>query len=190
MIVVIGSRRHPKVKAVEAALQKLARPLGFEPENVIIKPLDVDSGISSMPMSLKELMRGAKTRAENAAREYLKRGKTFTFAIGMEGGLFSESPGDGKLHYFLQSWVYVLGRDRGAFGCSAAAPVPDAIVAEILNHGKELGEIIDKYGQDVNIRDKGGAFEVFTLGHMIRQRSYEDALMCAFAPFYNARMYK
>ncbi|MDQ7052977.1 MAG: inosine/xanthosine triphosphatase [candidate division KSB1 bacterium] len=189
MIIAIGSTRAPKVQAVETVFRQLAPELELEPEALEFRSLSASSGVSEMPMSLQALMTGARNRAMHAQQLLREAGREPAFAVGLEGGLFSVSPETSHSDYFLQSWVYVFGRGRGYFGCSAAVPVPAPIVRAVLEHRAELGVIIDEYANQKNVRDKGGAFEVFTRGRVVRQASYEIALICALAPFYNAGLY-
>ncbi len=188
-MIVIGSQRKPKVAAVKTVFRQLASELQLTPDDLEFLPLAASSDVSAMPMSLQTLMTGARNRAMNAYRMAHEQNHSPVFAVGLEGGLFSIRPDAPSAEFFLQSWVYVWGNGRGYFGCSAAVPVPERIVNQIRTHGAELGDIIDDYADQTNVRDKGGAFEIFTRGRVVRQKSYEIALICALAPFYNAGMY-
>jgi len=190
MNVAIGTRRRPKINATRNAFSALAPLLGVQQSRIHFYPLSVQSGTAAMPMTLQELMRGARNRAEKARAALQCRGIPADYAVGLEGGFFAEPAPELGLCYFLQSWVYVLHSDTGFFGSSVAIPVPAAIVQEMQATQKELGEVIDRFAGEENVRDKGGAFEVFTSGQIDRTRSYEMALICALAPFYNPGIYR
>ncbi len=190
MLVVIGTLRAPKVNAVKTAFARFGQYLEDGGEEITFLPCSAESGISAMPMSLHELMQGACNRARDAARQQ-PAGQHVDFAIGLEGGFFmNKHLGDER--FFLQSWAYVehVPSGRGFFGSSAAIPVPEKISTEIVTSGAELGDIIDHYGRELNIRDKGGAFEVFSRGLINRQGSFELAVVCAMAPFYQDDLYR
>ena len=190
MNIAIGTQRRPKVNAAKKAITEFAPLLGVGQSRIRFYPLDVESGIPAMPMTIRELMLGARNRAENARAVLAAQGMQADFAIGLEGGFFFEEIPEQGPCYFLQSWVYVLRGDSGYFGSSAAIPVPPAIVQEMQATREELGKVIDHFAGEENVRDKGGAFEVFTLGKIDRARSYELALTCALAPFYNPGIYE
>ncbi len=189
MMVAIGSTRLPKVNAVKSVFEKLAPELGFDAGAIRYQALSVDSGIASMPMTIEELMQGARNRARNVHHALQKQHLEPDFSVGLEGGFFCEIFDTGETVYFLQSWVYVMQGEYGFFGSSAAVPVPEKIIREMKEREVELGLIIDNYGAQSNIRDKGGAFEIFTRGHINRQQSYEMALICAMAPYYHKTLY-
>ncbi len=188
MIIAIGSTRKPKVEAVKSIFRHLADELLPQGDRMDFRPVAADSGIGAMPLSLHELMQGARNRALDARRK-IQNAET-SFSVGLEGGFFRTEAAASEPGYFLQSWVYVWSEGGGSFGCSAAVPVPQAVVRAVVEGGVELGEVIDDFAGKVGVRDHGGAFEVFTAGRIHRKQSYEMALICALAPFYNRRLYR
>ena len=188
MKIVIGSLRQPKIDAVKSAFAKIQK---VSSQNGLVEFLarESDSNIPVMPLSINELMTGAYNRVQNLKQEYRDSSDNPDFYVGLEGGFFGEvSPGQ-KRWYFLQSWVYVSDGERGYVGASGATPVPERIVNEVVEGKNELGEVIDKFGTESDIRDKDGAFGVFTQGLITRQASFEFALLSAFAPFFNQSLY-
>ena len=79
--------------------------------------------------------------------------------------------------------------NEGILAPRVQRPVPERIVNEVVDGKNELGDVIDKYGTQNEIRDKDGAFGVFTQGLITRQASFEFALLSAFAPFFNQTLY-
>ena len=134
-------------------------------------------------------MTGAYNRVQNLKEEFRQSNGRPNFYVGLEGGFFGETSAEQKRLYFLQSWVYVSDGKQGYFGASGATPVPERIVNEVVEGKNELGEVIDKFGTESDIRDKDGAFGVFTQGLITRQASFEFALLSAFAPFFNQSLY-
>lgn len=54
----------------------------------------------------------------------------------------------------------------------------------------ELGVAIDRFAGAVGIRDAQGAWGVLTGNLVSRQESFRLAVLTAFAPFYNWKMYR
>jgi non-canonical (house-cleaning) NTP pyrophosphatase len=79
MLVILGSTRGPKLKALEAVL----RELGGEFGSAEIQAHETESGVRETPLDRAEIMRGAWNRAE-AVRALLPDAD---FWAGMEGGL-------------------------------------------------------------------------------------------------------
>src|SRR5205809_264062 len=75
---------------------------------------------------------------------------------------------------------------RGAFGRARA--VRELLSAE--GTGRELGDVIDEVAGEHDVRSRQGAWGVLSRGLLTRSMSFETALVAAFAPFYNARVYK
>jgi inosine/xanthosine triphosphatase len=95
----------------------------------------------------------------------------------------------GTRRVFLESWAYVTNGRTGHFGCSGSIELPEALVVEVLDHGTDLSVAIDSFAGAVGIRDGKGAWGVLSSNLISRQDSFRLAVIAAFAPFYNARMY-
>ncbi|MFQ5674951.1 MAG: DUF84 family protein [bacterium] len=189
MKIVIGSLRQPKIAAVKHAFAKIQESFQLQNDPVEFLPRDCASNISAMPLSTTDLMTGAYNRVQNLKTDFLNSQWQPDFFVGLEGGFFSQSLSADESVYFLQGWVYVSNGERGYFGASGAVPVPAQIVREVVNNRKELGDVIDRFGAETNIRNKDGAFGVFTNGILTRRASFEVALVGAFAPFFNNGLY-
>jgi inosine/xanthosine triphosphatase len=148
----------------------------------------VESGVSSMPLSVQEIRRGACNRALEAKRLVEAETGLVDFAIGLEGGFFILSAED-KEHIHLQTWAYVHHEGKGYYGSSMSMPVPAAVAREVLENKKELGEVIDHFAGRQDVRNQDGAFGVFSLGLLSRQQGLELALIGALAPFYHKKLF-
>ena len=56
--------RAPKVNGVQRAFQKLSHIPQFN--NIVFEPMHIESGVQATPLSIDELMTGARQRAETA----------------------------------------------------------------------------------------------------------------------------
>lgn len=92
---------------------------------------------------------------------------------------------------FLENWAYVTdGSGRGAFGQSGAILIPDALAKRVVDEGVELADAIDAFAGQQGIRDQQGAWGVLSRNLITRQDAFRTAVINAFAPFFNAALYR
>ena len=150
----------------------------------------VEVSVPAMPLTDWQLMQGARERALAAQESLLSRRLDADIYVGLEGGFHSVSI-EGEWHTFLRGWAYATdGKDKSAFGASPSITVPPAIVKSVVEGRKELGVVIDEVTGGRDIRSKQGAWGVLTKDLVTRSLSFELALIAAFAPFYNPRLYQ
>jgi non-canonical (house-cleaning) NTP pyrophosphatase len=97
---------------------------------------------------------------------------------------------NGQRRVFLESWAYVSDGARSHFGPSGGIELPEPLAHEVLENGVELAAAIDRFAGAVGIRDAQGAWGVLSNNFISRQEAFRVALIAAFAPFYNSRMYR
>jgi inosine/xanthosine triphosphatase len=187
IIVAVGSTRKPKLRAVMKALDAFAPKLVPDGDFEIVG-LEVESGVSPTPSSCEELMRGARQRVEALVRLARESSKPWRFFVGLEGGL-EVLQDDRTRRVFLESWAYVSDGARGFYGRSGGIELPEELAHEVLERGFDLSEAIDRFAGAVGIRDGQGAWGVLSRDLIQRDESFRVAVITAFAPFYNARMY-
>jgi inosine/xanthosine triphosphatase len=188
MRVAVGSTRRPKLTAVTEAVQAFAAILapGAEFE---VAGFEAASGVSHTPSSCGELMRGARQRAEALVQLARQKGEAWHYYVGLEGGLDVADEDSGR-RVFLESWAYVTDGAQGHFGRSGGVELPEALAQEVLENGVELSVAIDRFAGAVGIRDAQGAWGVLSGNLITRQEAFRVAVVAAFAPFYNAKMYR
>ena len=195
--VAVGSTRRPKLNAVWEALSVFGPALD---PNVLfeVAGVEVESSVGHTPVSREELMRGAKHRAEALAKLALERSEPWRYFVGLEGGLDVVQEGPSR-RVFLESWAYASDAERGYFGRSGGIEIPGPLAGEVLEKGVELSVAIDRYAAAMDaesfagaagIRDAQGAWGVLSSNLITRQDAFRVAVVSAFAPFYNARMYR
>ena len=203
IILVVGSKRGPKLNAVSEALKTFWAVLAPEAQFEVVGA-EVESGVSHTPASREELMRGARQRAEALVRLARESGAPWKYFVGLEGGLDVVHEGawpeemlrhsglkqNGHRRVFLESWAYVTDGAQGYYGRSGGIEVPEPLAHEVLENGIELSVAIDKFAGAVGIRDAQGAWGVLSNNFITRQEAFRVAVIAAFAPFYNARMYR
>ena len=188
MIIALGSARAAKIMALRSACARIAEAdPRWRHAEIVARAVETDA--PRMPLNDTQLMRGARERAD-AVRELLRgEGLRADFSVGLEGG-FHSITFDSTRHTFLHGWAYVTDGARGYFGHAPAVTVPAGIVARVERTGRELGEVMDEVAGERDVRSRQGAWGVLSRGLLTRSMSFETALVAAFAPFYNARVYE
>jgi inosine/xanthosine triphosphatase len=186
--IAVGSTRRPKLNAVTEALQCFGGLLGNGAEFDVIG-LDVESGVGHTPLSRQELMRGARQRAEALFSLAKERNESWQYFVGLEGGLDVVRE-ESERRVFLESWAYVSDASLGHYGRSGGVEIPPALAHEVLDRGVELSVAIDQFAGAVGIRDAQGAWGVLSANLITRQEAFRIAVIAAFAPFYNRKMYR
>jgi len=153
-----------------------------------IQGYEVESGVGHTPASREELMRGARQRAEAVVKRLRLSGDSADYFVGLEGGL-DVAVENRRRCVLLQSWAYVTDGRQGHFGCSGSIELPEALAEDVLTNGRELSEAIDHFAGAVGIRDAQGAWGVLSCDLISRQEAFRVAVVAAFAPFYNPKMY-
>ncbi len=199
--IAVGSKRGPKLNAVTEALRSFSAALAPDAQFEVVG-VEVESGVSHTPLSRDELMRGARQRAEALMETASQSGAAWQYFVGLEGGLdvvhealvevprHSGLQQNGHRRVFLESWAYVSDSVRGHYGRSGSIEIPEALAHEVLENGVELAAAIDRFAGAVGIRDAQGAWGVLSSNFITRQEAFRVAVLAAFAPFYNKKMYR
>ena len=188
IIIAVGSTRKPKLGAVREAIASLG-PLLAPGKQIEVVGVEVESGVSHTPVSREELMQGARQRAEAVVKLAKRFGEPWDFFVGLEGGLDVVCENEQR-RVFLESWAYVSNGVSGFYGRSGCIEVAETIAEEVVDHGVELSVAIDRFAGEVGIRDAQGAWGVLSGNLITRQDSFSVAVIAAFAPFYNTKMYR
>jgi inosine/xanthosine triphosphatase len=188
IVVAVGSTRPLKVRAVSEAVESFGASL--DPGSQFdVRGVEVPSGVGHTPLSRAELMAGANGRVEALARAARERGESWSYFVGLEGGLDVVHE-NGRRIAFLESWAYVANSaGRDSWGHAGGVVLPDSLAAEVLDRGVELSAAIDAFAGAQGIRDAQGAWGVLTRNLITRQDVLRTAVINAFAPFFNAALY-
>ena len=184
--IALGSDRAAKIMAIRASVARVAEiDAAWRSASIVARPVKTDA--PSMPLTDWELMGGARQRALAVRKILLAQKLSADLYVGLEGGFHSISL-EGEWRTFLRGWAFVTDGERGSFGMSPSIEVPDSIVKDVLS-GRELGIVIDEVAGMRDVRSKQGAWGVLSRDLLTRSDSFEAALLAAFAPFYNAKLY-
>jgi len=186
--IAVGSTRRPKLAAVQEAIREFGAVLAPGVEFEVIG-VEVESGVGHTPANREELMLGARQRAEALVRLAREKVETWRYFVGLEGGLDVIEEEESGRRVLLESWAYVSDGRDGHYGRSGGVEIPDALAREVLEKGVELSSAIDRFAGAAGIRDAQGAWGVLSSGLISRTEAFRVAVVAAFAPFYNAKMY-
>jgi inosine/xanthosine triphosphatase len=185
--IALGSDRAAKIMAVRACIARIgAIDSGWREANVVARA--VKTNAPAMPLTDWELMKGARDRAHTVYQLLREQNLAADLYVGLEGGFHSISI-DGEWHTFLRGWAYATDGDRSSFGMSPSIEVPEQIVKDVVQGRRELGLVIDEVAGARDVRSRQGAWGVLSRDLLTRSMSFEAALIAAFAPFYNPKLY-
>jgi inosine/xanthosine triphosphatase len=185
--IALGSDRAAKIMAVRACVARIAEiDSAWAKANVVARAVTTNAPV--MPLTDWELMQGARERAL-AIRDLLRHQRLEAeIYVGLEGGFHSVSI-EGEWHTFLRGWAFATNGRSGTFGSSPSISVPNLLAKKVIEGRRELGLVIDEVGGKRDIRSREGAWGVLSRDLVTRSMSFELALIAAFAPFYNAKLY-
>ena len=190
MRIAIGSTRAPKVEAVKEAWGIFSsKILTAGDEEVEFASFDMPTQIPDMPISVEQLMTGARERADRLMLQLKREKAEADFYVGLEGGFNVIDPLGARRQVFLESWAFVSDGHLGYFGHGGGIYVPPTISTQVMDRGIELGIVIDLFAQQRDVSSRQGVWGVLTSEIFSRQHSFLVALIAAFAPFYNPESY-
>jgi inosine/xanthosine triphosphatase len=164
----VGTSNRVKLAAVRKAAA------AFHPK-AVVKAQPVESGVAPQPISIGEIVKGARNRAERC------RGAS-GFGVGIESGLFRLG---GAM--FNVTIAAVTDGTRTAIGGSPFLEMPREAVEMVLKSDEELGEALSQLYGIPNPAKDAGAVGVLTGGRVTRTKATELAVLMAFASFNGRR---
>ncbi|MBP9759943.1 MAG: DUF84 family protein [Candidatus Pacebacteria bacterium] len=176
MHVAIATLRTPKIEGVKEALGSCPYFVDTASE-LRYTSHDTPSGISPMPLSQEEVMRGARNRA----RALKEAGVTADLYVGIEGGATRI---EGRAYLF--GCVYIEDASgTGHFGFSPSIEIPHTIEHVLYEEGKELGPVMSTLNEGKDVRSENGSMGEWTDDMFTRKDEFVTATRAAIAPFYN-----
>ncbi|MGM8365872.1 DUF84 family protein [Virgibacillus sp. W0181] len=155
MRITIGSKNKAKIQAVQST---------FPSAN--LRSLNVSSHVSPQPFSDAETRLGAINRGMECIKDW-----PGTVGIGLEGGvMYVEN------ELFLCNWGALVTSDEKVFTASGARIVLPVEIKHQLQAGFELGEVMDMYAKQKEVRQKEGAIGIFTNNEISRQEMFSHVV--------------
>lgn len=157
MIVSIGTRSIPKIIAITRAfsyypeiwmknMDKIEYTI-MPKELKEIKPTgqeqDSFSEVSCNPLTLKEIISGAKTRAKKAFKYSINKKEKCDFGVGIEAGMFPVEEVETK--FMDASICAIYDGEKYYIGFSPSFEYPPIVVKRVLKN-EEIGLMEDVFG--------------------------------------------
>ncbi|WP_440896137.1 DUF84 family protein [Amphibacillus sp. Q70] len=150
--IIVGSQNQAKLTAVRQV---------FPDTNVMGQA--APSGVSNQPLSDQETLTGSINRAKHC-----QESGGNVIGIGLEGGVMQLNG-----QSLLCNWGALVDPKGLIYIASGARiPLPESI-AESLQEGLELGDIIDQYASKINVRQNEGAIGILTNNELSRRTMFE-----------------
>ena len=178
MILAIGTKSPPKVKAIKKASKKCVY---FKWEEIEIISESVESWVSDMPQTMRENILWAQNRAINTKTLLNSNNKIADFYIWMEGWTTLIW----KKAYIFWA-VYIIDNQwNGHLGLSAFIEVPQMIQERIYDNNEELWPIMDDISWETNVKSKNWSVWHWTDDMLTREQEFWTTFFTAISPFYN-----
>ncbi len=174
MIVAVGSTNPTKIQAVSDTFRKYF-------ENIEVTGVQVSSGVAEQPKSEDEMFRGALNRAKAALRKV----KSATYGVGIEGGIHTYSYG-----CFERSLVVIVNK-KGEIGIGASGGLvlPSRMLQKIHKEGKNIEQATDELFGTKEIGEGVGMFGMMTKNIVTRAEATTHGVAFALARFLHEDLY-
>lgn len=176
--IVVGSKNPVKINAAAKAMAQL-----FPDSTIAASGMDAPSNVAAQPMTDLDTRQGAINRVHYCQQYGREHNIEADYYFAMEGGVDCFDFGPATFAY-----IAIGHKDQLAIGRSAILPLPMQVY-RALEAGEELGHVMDRLFNTVNIKQKGGAIGLLTHGHATRESNYTQAIILAMAPLLNPGIY-
>ncbi len=183
--VCVGSLNPTKIKAVEEALTTFFK-------NFRVYNIKVDSKVSNQPIGLKNIIKGAITRAKSSLNYLIneKKIQNDIFGVGIEAGL-AEVPYTKSGFMDFQFCAIINEEKQISLGSGITFEYPKFVIDQILQEkDKEIGEIIGNLAGNENLKNESGAISFLSKNVITRKEILKQAAICAMLPFINKELYQ
>jgi len=169
--IAIGTKNPAKVDAI---IQ------GFDGTEANFHPTSVSSGVSAQPFSDEETIQGAINRAKSALEKI-----GADLGIGLEGGVVETEFG-----MFLCNWGAIVDQDNDPIIAGGARILLPSEIARELKKGIELGDVMEDFTKQKDIRKAEGAIGIFTNQHVNRKDMFTHVVKLLVGQFEYRKKYK
>ena len=181
MIIAVGSTNVIKVQAVVEVIKNYPQLA-----NASVQSFAVSSEVSEQPLSLEEIITGAKNRARNAYAAC----DQCDYSFGLESGLFEAN---GTATGFLESCICAIYDGTNYYtGLSCGFEVPLQILKKVLDEGKDLSEACfdSRITTNASLGAAEGLIGLLTKGRVNRKEYTKQCITTALIQLENASWYQ
>ncbi|MFX1453126.1 MAG: inosine/xanthosine triphosphatase [Promethearchaeota archaeon] len=181
----VGSLNPTKVNAVKFAFNRY-----FEDANIF--KIKAESKVPKQPIGMEQILKGAKNRAIQALNYLInkKHIRSNILGIGIEAGLVNVAYA--KTNYMDFQFCVILDENHYiTLGSGIAFEYPQSVINEIFsNQQSEVGTIIGKLANNMNLKNESGAIGYLSKGIIKRIDILSQAVICALLPRINRELYE
>jgi inosine/xanthosine triphosphatase len=180
-MIAVGSTNKIKVQAVEEAAQDYPVLAGLP-----VQAVAVPSGVADQPMSLEEIITGAKNRAKNAFHLYPE----CRYSFGIESGLFQVN--SVETGFLEASFCCIYDGKNNYVGMSCGFEVPKQILNFVLEKKMDLSQACLHSGITANthLGSAEGLIGLLTKGRVNRKEYTRQAIVTAMMQVEHAHWYQ
>lgn len=180
IVIAIGSGNRVKVEAVEETIRDYPALSG-----ATCLSLAVPSGIADQPLSLEEIIQGAKNRAKAAFDQC----PGCCYSFGLESGLFN-APGAGT-GYLEASICSLYDGKQFHLGLSCGFEVPPRILDLVLEENHDLSQACYHSGitQNAKLGAAEGLIGILSNGRVNRKEYTKQSVVMALIYLENTLLY-
>jgi inosine/xanthosine triphosphatase len=181
----VGSLNPSKIEAVRIAFKKYFK--SFQLYNI-----KAESKVPSQPIGRDVIIEGATNRAKSALAYLIneKKSQNDNYGVGIESGLI-KTPQTETGYMDLQFSAIIDDNNHITIGSGNAFEHPKIVINEILSdETKEIGFIIGKLANNMNLKNENGAISFLSNNIITRTEILTHAVICALIPHVNKKLYK
>lgn len=180
MIIAIGTKNPIKVQALEETIQNYPQLA-----NAKVLIFEVPSEVSEQPLSLEEIIAGAKNRAKNS----FEACPSCNFGFGIESGLFEAI---GTQTGFLEACICVIYNGSDFYtGLSCGFEIPPHILELVIDKKHNLADACYESGITTNSKlgSAEGLIGILSKGRINRKEYTKQCILTALLQLENASLY-
>lgn len=180
----ISSLNPTKINAVKIAFSKYYK-------NFKVYKIKADSKVPDQPIGMDLILKGAKHRAKSALLYLMNEQDIYEniFGVGIEAGLV-KVPYAQTNYMDFQFCIIMDENKRINLGSGIAFEYPRSVIDEIFsNQETEIGEIMEKLANNMNLKNESGAISFLSKKTITRTEILTQAVICALLPRINKKLY-
>lgn len=180
-MIAVGSTNQVKVQAVEELVKEYPDLAGLP-----VKAVSVPSGVADQPMSLEEIITGAKNRAKNAFAAC----PDCLYSFGIESGLFQVS--SVETGFLEASFCCIYDGKNSYVGMSCGFEVPKKILNFVLEKKMDLSQACYHSGitNNTSLGSAEGLIGLLTKGRVNRKEYTRQSIVTALMQVEHANWYQ
>lgn len=181
MIIAVGTTNTIKIQAIEEVIQDYPQLA-----DAVVQPFSVPSEIAEQPLSLEEIIKGAKNRAKNAYEAC----NSCDYSFGIESGLFEAV---GTQTGFLEACICcIYDGVNHLIGLSCGFEVPPHILELVVDKNRDLAQACYEAGVTTNSKlgSAEGLIGILSKGRINRKEYTKQCIRTALLQLENQALYQ